>query len=173
VKFQHYVADPSNRTVCDPSPAGIVGSNPAGGIGVFYECRELLGIGLCYGLITRPEESYRLWCVWLWLRSLHNEATLAHGGLLRRVGGGGGGKYKLRSSSFSIFPNYSLKLSLFRFEKGRYCYFPKHHQYLLLTMLWRTVSSAMWPLAIWGTLTSVAEQHTASLFQDTTLFFYH
>jgi hypothetical protein len=30
---------------------------------VCCECCVLLGIGLCDGLITRPEESYRLWCV--------------------------------------------------------------------------------------------------------------
>jgi hypothetical protein len=30
----------------------------------------LWGRGLCFGLLTRPEESYRLWCVqWLWLWS--------------------------------------------------------------------------------------------------------
>jgi len=28
-----------------------------------FECRELSGRGLSDGLITRPEESYRLWCV--------------------------------------------------------------------------------------------------------------
>ena len=27
------------------------------------ECHLLSGRGLCDGLITRPEESYRLWCV--------------------------------------------------------------------------------------------------------------
>jgi len=30
---------------------------------VCYECCVLLGRGLCDELITRPEESYRLWCV--------------------------------------------------------------------------------------------------------------
>ena len=30
---------------------------------VCCECCVLLGIGLCDELITRPEESYRLWCV--------------------------------------------------------------------------------------------------------------
>ena len=30
---------------------------------VCCECCVLPGIGLCDGLITRPEESYRLWCV--------------------------------------------------------------------------------------------------------------
>ena len=27
------------------------------------ECRAMSGRGLCDELITRPEESYRLWCV--------------------------------------------------------------------------------------------------------------
>ena len=30
---------------------------------VFYECCVLSGRGLCDELITRPEESYRMWCV--------------------------------------------------------------------------------------------------------------
>ena len=30
---------------------------------VCFECCELSGRGLCEELITRPEESYRLWCV--------------------------------------------------------------------------------------------------------------
>jgi hypothetical protein len=29
----------------------------------FCECCVLSGRGLCDGLITRPEESYRLWCM--------------------------------------------------------------------------------------------------------------
>jgi len=38
---------------------------PTGGawMFVFCECCVLSGRGLCDGLITRPEESYRLWCV--------------------------------------------------------------------------------------------------------------
>jgi len=34
-------------------------------------------------VITRLEESYRLWCVWVWSWGLNNEKTLAHWGLLR------------------------------------------------------------------------------------------
>jgi hypothetical protein len=45
------------------SPAEIVGSNPDGGMDVCRECCVLSGRGLCDGLITRPEESYRLWRV--------------------------------------------------------------------------------------------------------------
>jgi hypothetical protein len=45
-------------------PVEIMGSNPTGAwIFVCCECRVLSGGGLCDGLITRPEESYRLWCV--------------------------------------------------------------------------------------------------------------
>ena len=42
----------------------------------------LSGRGLCDGLITRPEESYRLWCVVCDLprRNLKNEDALAHWG---------------------------------------------------------------------------------------------
>ena len=46
------------------SPAEIVGLNPTGvWIFVCCECRVLSGRGLCDELVTRPEESYRLWCV--------------------------------------------------------------------------------------------------------------
>jgi hypothetical protein len=41
------------------SPAAFVGSNPTGGMNVCL----LSGKGLCDELITRPEESYRLWQV--------------------------------------------------------------------------------------------------------------
>ena len=53
----------SNMWVCGRSLAGIAGSNPTGGIDVCCECCVLSGRGLCDGLITRPEESYRLRCV--------------------------------------------------------------------------------------------------------------
>ena len=58
------VAARSKALVCGRSPAEIVGSNPTGGMNVLRcECCVLLGRGLCDELITRPEESYRLWCV--------------------------------------------------------------------------------------------------------------
>ena len=46
--------------VCGRSLAGIAGSNPAGGMDVSWECCMLSGRGLCEGLISRPEKSYRL-----------------------------------------------------------------------------------------------------------------
>ena len=36
---------------------------PGAWIFVCCECRVLSGRGLCHELVTRPEESYRLWCV--------------------------------------------------------------------------------------------------------------
>ena len=36
---------------------------PGARMSVYCECCMLSGRSLCDGLITRPEESYRLWCV--------------------------------------------------------------------------------------------------------------
>jgi len=33
---------------------------------VSYESFVLSGRGLCVGLISHPEESYRVWFVWVW-----------------------------------------------------------------------------------------------------------
>jgi hypothetical protein len=47
---------------------------------VCCECCVLSGRGLCDGLITRPEESYRLWCVVVCdLENLKNEEAIARG----------------------------------------------------------------------------------------------
>jgi hypothetical protein len=51
-----------SKEVYESSPTAIVGSNPTGGIDV-YLLYVLSGRGLCDELITRPEESYRLWRV--------------------------------------------------------------------------------------------------------------
>jgi hypothetical protein len=47
---------------------------------VSCECCVSSGRGLCVGLITRPEESYRVWCVWVWSWILDNEEALTHWG---------------------------------------------------------------------------------------------
>jgi len=45
------------------------------------ECSVVSGRGLCDELITRPEESYQLWCVAVCdLENLVNEETLVHWG---------------------------------------------------------------------------------------------
>ena len=56
----------SKAWVCGRSPAGIMGSNPAEGMHVCCECCVLSGGCLCDELITRPEESSRVWCVVVW-----------------------------------------------------------------------------------------------------------
>jgi hypothetical protein len=76
------VAERSKVRVCGRSLAGIAGSNPGGDDGylslVNVVC--LSGSGLCSGPISRPEESYRLWCV------IVCEVAVACVGLLRQEG---------------------------------------------------------------------------------------
>jgi hypothetical protein len=49
---------------------------PGAWMSVCCECCVLSGRGLCDGLITRPEESYWIWFVWMWSRNLVNEEDL-------------------------------------------------------------------------------------------------
>ena len=56
--FVCIMSGPSGRSV-----SVIAVSNLPRGMGVCFECCVLSGRGLCVGLITRPEESYRLLCV--------------------------------------------------------------------------------------------------------------
>jgi hypothetical protein len=55
----------SKAWLCGHSLAGIAGSNLAGGMDIFLllVLCVLSGRGFCVSLITRPEESYRVWCV--------------------------------------------------------------------------------------------------------------
>jgi hypothetical protein len=83
------------------SLAEIVGSNPAGGMDVchLYSVCVLSGRGLCVGLITRPEESYRVRCV----SECDREASTGRRswptrGLLRLWGRGGNRSYCNRRS---------------------------------------------------------------------------
>ena len=50
--------------------------SPGARLSVFCECCVLSSRGLCVGLITRPEESYRVWLVWMWSWSLKNVEAL-------------------------------------------------------------------------------------------------
>jgi hypothetical protein len=47
---------------------------------VCCKCCVLWGRDLCDELIIRPEESYRVWCVWVWSRNLVNDEVMAHWG---------------------------------------------------------------------------------------------
>ena len=42
------------------SLGGITVSNPSGGM---FACSVLLGVDLCDGQISHPDETYRVWCV--------------------------------------------------------------------------------------------------------------
>ena len=57
------VAARSKAWICGLPLTGIVGTNTADGMDIYCECCVLSGRGLCDGLITRLDESYRLWCV--------------------------------------------------------------------------------------------------------------
>jgi len=65
------LATRSKAWVCGRSLAGIASSYPAGG----HVCVSLVSVVccqaevICVGLITHPEESYRVWCVWVWSRN--------------------------------------------------------------------------------------------------------
>ena len=66
---------------------------------VCCECCVLSGRGLCNKLIASPEESYRLWCVWVWSVYLKNEEALARVGSKRH---GKGIKDYLRNFSVPV-----------------------------------------------------------------------
>jgi hypothetical protein len=71
------VAARSKAWICSLFFAGIAGSNSAGvWMSVSCECCVLPGRVLCIGLITRPEESYRVWYVWMWSRKPRRWAGL-------------------------------------------------------------------------------------------------
>jgi hypothetical protein len=99
--LNHYSLVPvsarSKVWVCGPSVARIVGSNLAGlWIPVFCECFVLSGRGPCVGLITRPEESYRVYvcvcvCVCVWASVIRCNNNSLH---LQWVGRGGQTKKK-------------------------------------------------------------------------------
>jgi len=60
---------------------------PGTWMSVSCECRMLSGRGLCVYLITRREEFYWMWCVWVQSWRPDNEEVLAHWrgrGLLRQ-----------------------------------------------------------------------------------------
>jgi hypothetical protein len=54
---------PRRSSAAAPLLSWWVGSPSGAWIFVFFECCVLSGRGLCDGLVTRPRESYRLWCV--------------------------------------------------------------------------------------------------------------
>jgi hypothetical protein len=64
----------SKAWVCGRSLAGLSGSNPAEAWKSHScECTVVSGRGLWDELITRPEKSYCVWCVWVWSWSLDTQ----------------------------------------------------------------------------------------------------
>jgi len=57
------LAAQSTAKACGPLFVEIEGSNPAEGVDVFLVIVVCLRIEVCDCLVTRPEESYRVWCV--------------------------------------------------------------------------------------------------------------
>jgi hypothetical protein len=52
---------------------------PGAYMSVLCECCVLSDRILCNGPVTRLEESYRVWCVWVWSRNRNNDEALATG----------------------------------------------------------------------------------------------
>ena len=71
----------SEARVCDRPLPGILGLNSTGysmWMFVYFEWCVLSSRGLCFGPITHPEDSYRVWFVkWAWSWSPDNEEDLA------------------------------------------------------------------------------------------------
>jgi len=82
------VAAWSKAWVCGRLLAGIAGSNPSESMDVplFWESFVLSGRGLCDGLITCPEETYRVRCVCLnvIIRARPSRGCWAIGGRVER-----------------------------------------------------------------------------------------
>ena len=118
---QKLCAIPQNRTtfmntrpvVSDPSGRAVygVGLGPLACWDCGFECRcddeclslvsvVLSGRKFCDGLFSRPEESYRMWYVWVWSWNLDSEEALAHKGLSHHAG-------KIQQLRFALRENWS------------------------------------------------------------------
>jgi len=93
-------------------------------MGVCCECCVLLGRGLCDELITRPEESYRLWCVVVCeLENLKNEETMTRFGLQRQSKKKNAFSYKILQSWQRLKMNRNFQAFC---RKTGYCFHNKY-----------------------------------------------
>ena len=76
---------------------------------IYCECYVLSGRDLCVGLITRPEKSYRLWCVWVWSWILDNEESLSHWGAVPFLSFWCDSPQWARASSFRRFLDHTQR----------------------------------------------------------------
>ena len=75
------VATRSTAWVCGRSLSGIAGSNSGGAwMSVVSVVCCVVSVVFCQVEVSRPEDFYRLWCVWVWLWSLENEEPWPTGG---------------------------------------------------------------------------------------------
>jgi hypothetical protein len=81
-------ADPRSRAVEGVSlwllPGWNWGLESRGGMKVCFLWVLFCQLEVCDGTIIRPEESYRVWCVWVWSRSIDSEEAMAHWSLTTR-----------------------------------------------------------------------------------------
>jgi hypothetical protein len=76
---------------------------PGTWMSVSCECCVFQSRDFGVGLITRPEESYRVWCVWVWSWKFDNAKAVARSGLSRQEGGGTGVQIPIYDSrSFTV-----------------------------------------------------------------------
>jgi hypothetical protein len=98
------------------SPPEIVGSNPTGSMDVCCEGCVWPGRGLCDKLITRMEDTYRLWCVMSDLetsrmrRPRHALGRSATGKWIYLSGGKNNQRWKLRKQKLMIELNEGEQL---------------------------------------------------------------
>ena len=98
--LQHYICHGISRVWRSQWPCGLrrrstaarllrqwVRIPPGAWMSVCCECCVLSGRGLCDALITRPEESYRLWCVVVCDLETSRMMTMARFGPQRHGGG--------------------------------------------------------------------------------------
>ena len=128
---------------------------------VCCECFVLSGRGLCDELITRPEESYRLWCVVVCdLENLKNEEAMIRVGSQRHKGekllSFTTNNSKTRTSSIKFFPtarpykqqNIGCKVSD-RVGYGQDCRLPLGEWDIPLLQIVPTNSGASQPARHW------------------------
>jgi hypothetical protein len=101
------------------------------------DCCVLSGRGLCDGLITRPEESYWLWCVWVWSCKLEKWRGLGPLGAVEPLKKTHYVSVMFyREDGFNLKTTENLFNSFWNINYDRKNLFHKHTQ-LLLHLLWK------------------------------------
>jgi hypothetical protein len=100
---------------------------PVAWMPVSCECCMLSDRSLCVGLITRPEESYRMWCVYkVWSRNLHKWGGLGPPRGCRAIGGKKWGQFSPWTRTYQF-----QDVTVIQFSASQYVY-PNQKQILLV-----------------------------------------